>query len=107
MILCPHRTFGEGLLILLLCDIKVIDISGMVLAVVQLHYLCVDVGLQGSIVIGQVRERVLLPGSSNQADSLAEAGCTPVTQERKKQIQLHEKKVMSGHHNKIQAPVFA
>lgn len=49
----------------------------MVLAVVQLHDLCVDVGLQGTIVVGQVRERVLLPRCSYLVQSLAQAGCTP------------------------------
>lgn len=32
----------------------------MVLAVMQLHDLCADMGLQGSIVVGQVWERVLM-----------------------------------------------
>lgn len=51
----------------------------MVLAVVQLHDLCIDVGLQGAIVVGQVRERVLLPGCSRLVYGLAQAGCTPET----------------------------
>lgn len=46
------------------------------LAVVQLHDLCVDVGLQGAIVVGQVRQRVLLPRCRNLVYSLAEAGST-------------------------------
>ena len=54
-------TLCKCLLIFLLCNVEVVNICGMVLAVVQLHYLCVDVGLQGAIVVGQVGERVLLP----------------------------------------------
>lgn len=48
----------------------------MVLAVVQLHDLCTDMGLQGSIVVGQVWERVLLSGSSYLPYNLTKAGCT-------------------------------
>lgn len=55
----------------------------MMLAMVQLHYLCIDVGLQGTIVVGQVRQRVLLPRCCYLVYSLAEAGCTPETDQGK------------------------
>lgn len=54
-------TLCQRFLVFLLCNVEVVDIGGMVLAVVQLHDLCVDVGLQGAIVICQIRECVLLP----------------------------------------------
>lgn len=47
------------------------------LAVVQLHDFSTDVGLQGSIVVGQVWERVLVPGRCGLVQSLAQAGSTP------------------------------
>lgn len=56
------QTFCQRLLVLLLRHVEVVDICGVVLAVVQLHDLGVDVGLQSAIVVGQVREGVLLPG---------------------------------------------
>lgn len=73
-------TLSECLLVFLLCDVQVVDVCGVVLAVVQLHDLRTDVRLQGSIVVGQVRERVLLPRCGYLIDSLAQAGCAPVTQ---------------------------
>ena len=54
------NTLCKSFLVLVLRNVEVVDIGGVMLAVVQLHYLCVDVGLQGSIVIGQIRQRVLL-----------------------------------------------
>lgn len=55
----------------------------MVFAVMQLHDLCIDVGLEGTIVVGQVRQRVLLPRCSYLVYSLAEASCTPETDREK------------------------
>lgn len=60
----------------------------MVLAVVQLHDFGVDVWLQGSIVVGEVRERVLLPRRGYLSDSVAQAGSTPGTQQMDN-CQLH------------------
>lgn len=65
------RTLCQCLLILLLCHVQVVHVCGVVLAVVQLHDLSTDVGLQGSIVVGEVRQRVLVPSKP------AQAGCTP------------------------------
>lgn len=53
-------TFCKRLLILLLRHVEVVDVGGVMLAVVQLHDLRVDVWLQGAIVVRQVRKRVLL-----------------------------------------------
>lgn len=71
-------TLSKRLLVFLLCDVQVVDVCGVVLAVVQLHDLRTDVWLQGPIVVGEVGERVLLPRRSYLIDSLAQAGCTPV-----------------------------
>ena len=49
-----ERTFSDGLCQLLLCNVEVIDIGGVVLAVVKGHDLMADDGLQGIVVVGQV-----------------------------------------------------
>lgn len=54
-------TFCQCLLVFLLCDVQVVHICSVMLAVVQLHYFCTNVRLQSSIVIRQVRQQVLLP----------------------------------------------
>lgn len=88
-------TLSECLLVFLLCDVQVVDVCGVVLAVVQLHDLCTDVWLQGSIVVGQVRERVLLPRCSYLIGSLAQAGCAPVTQTRQLRLSTSSYRVAS------------
>lgn len=55
------HTFCQRLFVFLLCNIQVVHVGGVVFAVVQLHDLCTDVGLQRAIVVGQVRKSVLLP----------------------------------------------
>lgn len=55
-------TPGQRFVVLLL-GVQVVHIGCVVLAVVQLHDLAGDVRLQGSIVLRQVREGVLLPGA--------------------------------------------
>ena len=50
-----------SLLQLLLRRVEVVDVGGVVLAVVDLHDLPGDGGLQGFVVVGQRREGVLLP----------------------------------------------
>ena len=57
-----ERTFSDGLCQLLLCNIEVIDIGGVVLAVVEGHDLMTDDRLQGIVVVGQVGEGMLQPG---------------------------------------------
>ena len=57
-------TFSQAFLDLLLADIQIIDVSLMVLAVVDLHNLRGDVGGQGSIVVRQVRQGMLRQGST-------------------------------------------
>ena len=59
-----HVVLGHSLGQLLLGDIEIVDVCGVMLAVVKLHYLGTDHGLQGIVVIGQVREGVLAAGDA-------------------------------------------
>lgn len=48
-------TFGLSLRKFLLCSIQVVDICGVMLAVVQAHDLATDHWLQGMVVVWEVR----------------------------------------------------
>ena len=50
---------GHGLGQLLLGHVEVVDVGGVVLAVVELHDLRADDGLQGVVVVGKVGQAVL------------------------------------------------
>ena len=56
---------GHRLRQLLLGHVEVVDVGGVVLAVVQLHDLRADDRLQRVVVIGQVGQRVLAADTEN------------------------------------------
>lgn len=82
------RTLCECLLIFLLRDVEVVHVRGVMLAVVQLHDLGIDVGLQGAVVVGEVRQRVLLLRGSYLAYGLAEATSTPGGKKKEQRTNL-------------------
>ena len=61
---------GHSLGQLLLGHIEVGHVGVVMLAVVELHDLGADDGLQGVVVIGQVREGVLAPDADNRGIQL-------------------------------------
>jgi len=69
-----HRrdiAFIDGIRELLLGEVEVVHVGGVVLAVVQLHDLGGDDGLEGVVVVWEVRQSVLAPVSySSQAGQL-------------------------------------
>ena len=64
-----HVALGRGLGELLLGHVEVVDVGGVVLAVVQLHDLGADDRLQRVVVIGQVGQRVLAADTENRTSS--------------------------------------
>lgn len=83
------QTFCQCLFVLLLDNVQVVHVGGMMLAVVQLHDLCINMRFQSSIVIWQVRKSVLLP--RNQAPQ----GCyKPSTASRKEKRKKQEEVVL-------------
>ena len=61
-----HIMLGHSLGQLLLGNIEVVDVCGVVFAVVKLHYLRTYHRLQCVVVIGQVREAVLATGTETK-----------------------------------------
>ena len=61
-----HVALGRGLGELLLGHVEVVDVGGVMLAVVQLHDLGADDRLQRVVVIGQVGQRVLAADTENR-----------------------------------------
>ena len=56
-----HVVLGDSLGQLLLGNVEVVNVGGVVLAVVELHDLGADDRLQGVVVVGKVGEAVLPP----------------------------------------------
>ena len=56
-----HVVLGHSFGQLLLGHVEVVDVGGVVLAVVELHDLGADDRLQGVVVVGQVGQAVLVP----------------------------------------------
>merc|ERR1719333_2080570 len=54
-----HVVLGDSLGRLLLGNVEVVDVGGVVLAVVELHDLGADDRLQGVVVVGKVGQAVL------------------------------------------------
>lgn len=77
------QTFCHCLFVLLLDNVQVVHVGGVMLAVVQLHDLCINMRFQSSIVIGQVRKGVLLP--RNQAPQRCYQLSTASRREKKNQ----------------------